>query len=272
MKNFILIPNENKDVGLRVTRKAEELIHSFGGKTLLKKEYDTSAHNDFMPEAVIVIGGDGSILDASVYALELDLPILGINLGRVGYLSEVEADNLSLLLRLENDEFKIKEQNLLSVSCGGVTEKRRAVNDIVISHGSYFGLSEFEISVAGGNNIRYRADGVIFSTPAGSTAYSLSAGGPVISADLDAVCITPICPHSFFNRSILFGAGDVISLKNISRDGSDMKISVDGRTSSSLAAGETAEIFRAGEKLRMLTFAENNMFDVLFKKMKMTEM
>ena len=173
-------------------------------------------------DLIIAIGGDGVMLEAARRATPCGIPILGINMGRLGYLSEIPADSLEKLEKLFSGEFNISERMTLDVyiSKNDVTElkKRKAVNDVVVSHGKAFGISDFELNDSLGNSFSYRADGVILSTPTGSTAYSLSAGGPAIDNSLEAICVTPICAHSFFNRSILFSPNLNISVKHISEN------------------------------------------------------
>ena len=281
MKNIVLIPNPSKDKGLEVTSRLIELLFSLGASVYLEKKYrDAVSVNPIyyteLPkctELIIVVGGDGSVLDASVTAIERDIPMLGVNLGKVGYLSEIEPDNLEILENLFTGEYKTEEKMLLSVSHirgGEVTvSKRLAVNDVIISHNTFLGIADFVLENSSGDYIKYRADGMILSTPAGSTAYSLSAGGPIISHDIDSVVATPICPHSFFDRSIIFKASEIITLKNAGQN--ELHLSIDGRFFTNLIADDKCLVKMADKKLKMISFSENNMFSTLFKKMKMLE-
>ncbi len=281
MKNFVIIPNITKDKGLSVTKNITKKLISLGGAVYVSEKYSdfaTEGANYYVrvPENVdliVVVGGDGSMLDASTLAIERDIPLLGVNLGKVGYLSEVEPTGLDILERIFDGNYKIDEKILLSVTLvtdeGRETAERLAVNDVILSHDSFLGIAEFVLYNSLGDSIKYRADGMILSTPAGSTAYSLSAGGPIISHNIDAIAATPICPHSFFNRSIIFQPKDVIRLKNMSRG--PLNVSVDGRLWREVAEGEMCEIKTAEKRLKVLTFSESNMFSALFKKMKILE-
>ena len=120
-----------------------------------------------------------------------------------------------------------------------------------------------------GDSLRYRADGVIVSTPLGSTAYSLSAGGPIIAHSLDVITVTPVCPHSFFNRSIIFGTDEKLRVKNHSPY--DLNVSIDGRLLTSMAPGEKCMVHTSEKKIKVLTFKENNTFSNLFTKMQLVE-
>lgn len=281
MKSIAVIPNPKKDVNLGVTKALTERLIHFGARVYIEKKYNILSDDalityDTFPsdaELIIVIGGDGSVLDASVIAIERDIPILGVNLGKVGYLSEVEPDNLDILSGVISGNYKIEEKMLLSVTYigGGACEKseRLAVNDVIISHDTFLGIADFLLENGAGDCVKYRADGMILSTPAGSTAYNLSAGGPIVSHDIDSITATPICPHSFFNRSIIFKAGENIKLKNTSD--TVLNVSVDGRYFANLSFGEECVIKMDEKKLKMLTFSENNMFSTLFKKMRILE-
>ncbi|MBQ1261177.1 MAG: NAD(+)/NADH kinase, partial [Clostridia bacterium] len=202
-----------------------------------------------------------------------DVPLLGVNLGKVGYLTEVDPDNLEMLSRLKTGEYKIEEKMLLqtTLDCGNgaAVADRLAVNDVVISHNVFLGISDFDVENEDGDSIKYRADGIIASTPVGSTAYSLSAGGPIVSHNVDTILLTPVSPHSFFNRSILFNAHQALKIKNVT-DG-ELSISIDGRFYKSLSSGGICKIKRAEKSLKTVHFASGDMFSTLFKKMRLLE-
>ncbi len=281
MKNIVIIPNSNKDTDLKVTSRIVDTLKRYGAEVFIQSNYKEYISTSvafyesfpFFSDLVIVVGGDGSVIDASIFAIDNDIPILGVNLGRLGYLSEVEIDNLDVLSKIFTSEYKIEEKMLLSVSHinGNVVtpSNRYAVNDIIISHDTFLGISVFRLENSGGNCVTYRGDGMILSTPVGSTAYSLSAGGPVVSHDVDSIVATPVCAHSFFNRSIIFKASENIKLENIGN--TDLNISIDGRYFTNLSKGEKCVVTMAAKKLKMLTFSENNMFSTLFKKMRVLE-
>ncbi len=281
MKNIAIIPNPTKDLGLAVTKSLADKLISLGAVVYIEEKYaldfkDKAVLYSTIPscvELIIVVGGDGSMLDASVTAIEKNIPLLGVNLGKVGYLSEVEPYNLDILSGLFTGEYTVEEKMLLSLThiSGDRCEvsERLAVNDIIASHDTYLGIADFILENSAGDSVKYRADGLILSTPAGSTAYSLSAGGPIVSHDIDSIVATPICPHSFFNRSIIFKASEEIKLKNTSKN--PLNVSIDGRCFKSVQSGEECIIKTADKKLKVLTFSKNNMFSTLFKKMRILE-
>ena len=281
MKKIVLMPNPTKDLGLRVTKNLASKLIDLGGEVYIDEKHEMPESDGVIryksfpegAELIIVVGGDGSILDASVTAIERDIPILGVNLGKVGYLSEVEPDNLDILSRLFSSNYTIEEKMLLSVahhSFGTVERSSRlAVNDVIISHDTFLGIADFILENGNADSVKYRADGLILSTPAGSTAYSLSAGGPIVSHDIDCIVATPICPHSFFNRSIIFKDDEVIKIRNVSN--TVLNISIDGRYFTSLSNTDECVINMSEKKLKVLTFLESNMFSTLFKKMRILE-
>ena len=281
MKHIVIIPNPKKDKDFSVTKNLVEKLNFFGSAVYIEKKYSECfkssviLYNEFpkSAEAIIVVGGDGSVLDASVTAIENDIPLLAVNLGKVGYLSEVEPDNLDILSCLFSGKFEIEEKMLLSVThvSFGLAHKaeRLAVNDVIVSHDNFLGIADFTLENGVGDCVKYRADGMILSTPAGSTAYNLSAGGPIVSHDIDSIVATPICPHSFFNRSIIFKATENIKLRNVSD--TVLNISIDGRYFTNLSNNDECIIKMADKKLKMITFSENNMFSTLFKKMRILE-
>ena len=282
MKKVVIIPNCKKDTDLRVSASVAEKLSSLGIEALVEERYASSLkdfgavpYTDFPTDVdlIAVIGGDGSVIEASNYAVKNEIPLVGINLGKVGYLSEVEPDNLSVLDGLASAEYMIEEKMLLAsewISDGKTsTSYHLALNDVVISHDSYLGIADFLVEDSNGDAVKYRADGIILSTPAGSTAYSLSAGGPVISHSLESILVTPVCPHSFFNRSILFSPNERLKITNVGD--TSLNISVDGRCSAALGKNDACFVYVAKEKLKMLTFKKSNMFSTLFKKMKILE-
>ena len=282
MKNIAIIPNVKKDGVFATSKEVAEILLQNGGKVYIDeqygKEYQAFAlpYTDFPEKCdlIIVIGGDGSVIDASVLAVKYDIPILGVNLGNLGYLAEIEPESLNTLNSLFTGEYTIEEKMLLSAikrNYNGteISASRLAVNDVIISHESYLGVAEFMLITNDNENVKYRADGIILSTPAGSTAYSLSAGGPVVDHGINSILATPICPHSFFNRSIIFNENSDLTVRNTGK--STLKISMDGRLFDILETGEECIVSKSEKRLKMLAFNANNMFSTLFSKMKKIE-
>ena len=281
MKSIVIIPNKLKDTDLSVSCEVAKFLNSRGASIYIEERYGTDLSgyaticHDIPNEAelIVVIGGDGSIIDASVPAIEHDLPVIGVNLGNIGYLAEIEPYNINQLERLFAGDYNIEEKMLLSVALirgdKYIESDRFALNDVIISHETYLGLAELSLTDSNGSTVKYRADGLILSTPVGSTAYSLSAGGPILSHDIDSILATPICPHSFFNRSVIFNPSEQLILCNNGKD--TLNITVDGRLFAELGENERCIVKAADKRFRMVTFSSGNMFSTLFGKMKRYE-
>lgn len=280
MKKIVIIPNAKKDTDLIITKKLINALKSFFLEPIVHISFscdltDIEFYDQFPKDAelIIVVGGDGSIIDASRYAVDFDIPIIGLNLGTVGYLTEVDPYNLDVFGNLAQEKYRVEEKLLLSAEVVNENEiiksDRYAVNDVVISHSDFLGICSFLVENRRGDGVHYRADGIIVSTPEGSTAYSLSAGGPIISHDVDSLLVTPVCPHSFFNRSIIFKPDEHITITNTGVE--DLKISIDGRFFCNLKPRGKCNVVAATKKIKMLTFSTDNMFSTLFKKMRISE-
>ena len=189
MKKVVLLPNPHKDAEFSVSRRIAEVLRSVGIVVCIDRAFGTDLFGlaevfSVLPadaQLLLVVGGDGSVLDASVFAIEHDLPLLGVNLGKLGYLSEVETGEIEKLARLADDAFCTEEKMLLCteriVNGRSVDRSERlALNDVVISHETYLGITDLRLS-GGSGSVHYRADGMILSTPAGSTAYSAKTVG-----------------------------------------------------------------------------------------------
>ena len=274
MKNLVVIPNANKDAGLSVTEQVIDRLLTLGFNVYVHSDVgyykDGVTLYDELPECIelmVIIGGDGSVIDASGLAVMRDIPILGVNLGRMGYLTEVELGEIAILDNLAVGEYSVIEKMLLSVELPSGKEcERLAVNDITVSRDSFLHIADMKIEDSIDNAVKIRADGVILSTPQGSTAYSFSAGGPILAHDVEGILLTPVSPHSFFNRSVLFNASEIIKITNSGT--LPLNVSVDGRSVGSLAHGEYCNVRRAEKNVKILTFKKNSMFSSLFKKMR----
>lgn len=271
---IVIIPNEKKDIELRVTRAVIEELLSHGATVCLDNalhiESEKVSFYDCFPadaEMIVVIGGDGTILHAADYAVQHDIPLIGINLGRLGYMSELAPTQISLLSELFGGSYTVEEKMLLSISIGGTgASERLAVNEVVFSHSNPVELTYLTLEDRYGTTLKYRADGLIFSTPVGSTAYSLSAGGPIVLQDHPSIIVTPICPHSFFDRSIVFSDKECLTVSCGSS--ASLNITVDGRPFGVLNVGTVCRVKRSAKNLKMITFRKEKRTSALFSKMR----
>lgn len=275
MKQVVIIPNSYKDNGFVVTDKVVDKLTDMGFAVYVHCDFGYKSSKVHIYESfpdgidlVIVVGGDGSVLDASVIAIERGIPLLGVNLGKVGYLAEVEIDNLSLLEKLALGDYSITEKMLLDVKFDDedASCERYAVNDIAVSRDSLVHMADINVEDSIGNAVKFRADGVILATPQGSTAYSFSSGGPVVAHDVDSILLTPVSPHSFFNRSVIFNSSEVIRVTNAGE--LPLNVFIDGRCIGVLSGGKSCNVSRSDKNIRVLTFTRNSMFSSLFKKMR----
>ena len=218
------------------------------------------------PDALVSLGGDGTILRGAQYALRWNAPLLGVNLGRKGFLAEVEPQSMEeALKRLVAGEYQLEERPLLSVRFGG--EAWLALNDVVVSRGGYARLIGVTTRVGGETAGRYLADGVIVATPTGSTGYSLSAGGPIVAPGVDCMIVTPICAHSLQHRPCVVGGSAVIRLELDDDEEQTASLEVDGQSRARLTAGMAVEISRSTEKVRFIRMQPEQFFGVVRSKL-----
>ena len=285
MKRILLLPNPYKDTDFSLSKEIIRILSSYGSEVYLKDdlidafagvEVHALAELDGELELIIAVGGDGTVLSAAEDAVRYGLPLLGVNMGRLGFLAELECDALDRLAMLYSHDYAITTRMTLEVAVeiGGKCELQRytPLNDVVFAHDRGDGLCELALMDGDGNRIDYHADGLILSTPSGSTAYSLSAGGPIIDDTVEAICVTPVCPHSFFSRSVVFGRDTHLIVENCSLHGKSAILSLDGTDVLRLPVGGRVHISRSARPLRMLTFDRHATIATLNRKMQMAEM
>ncbi len=165
-------------------------------------------------DLLIVVGGDGTILDAAKNLCGSASPVLGINMGRVGYMTELNPDEIGLIPSIIEGNYDVETRMMLEVSSGSAEDGcvYRALNDVVINNAKFSQVIDLTLSEGGRVAGRYRADGLILSTSTGSTAYTVAAGGPVIDPRLDCICATPVCPHTFFSKPTVFPPDSVLEV------------------------------------------------------------
>lgn len=221
--------------------------------------------------AAVVLGGDGSIIDASNKLLGADIPIIGINFGHIGYLAELEINEIELLDALTEGNYFIDERMMLDAEVydrsGTMRAKSTVLNDIVLSNGPVARLLTFDIYCGNIKIQTCRADGIIAATPTGSTAYSLSAGGPVLEPSLDCICLTPICPHTLTSRPVIFRGDSVIRLSDIISNGSSVYVTADGRDVFALNEGDTVSIKCSEHTTKLIRIKDNGFLGVLHSKL-----
>lgn len=269
--DIVIHPNFSKDNAFETTSKVCSMLHDCGmglySYTKLSDRFPPAEGVVFGEEddvcrkadVIIAIGGDGTILEASHYASRYDKLLLGINTGRLGFMASLEYDELHKLSVLLSGDYTVQERMLLDCvyTVGGEEQVFTALNDVVLS--SRFGhIADFTVNIGDMTVSRTRADGLIFSTPTGSTAYALSAGGPILSPDIRCIQMTPVCSHSLFSRTMIFSPDKQLDVTaDISR--TEIFLTVDGIAIGSISERDTVCI-RSSEKVLRLMDIEGDMF------------
>ena len=181
-------------------------------------------------DIAITVGGDGTIIHAAKHAAKTDTPLIGVNVGRLGFAADVETEDIGSLTRLLTGDYFSENRILLDVEVqkNGGSHHYLAVNDAVVAHGQLSKIVDLTLSLNGEEISKYRADGLLFSTPTGSTAYSLSAGGPILSPQMQCILMTPVCPHSLFSRSVVFESDAELSVTVKIPAGCSCLLTIDG--------------------------------------------
>lgn len=218
-------------------------------------------------DVLLAVGGDGTIISAAKLAAELNIPLLGLNAGKLGFTAGLEPGQLHLLPKLIKGRWHEERRMMLEVSLYSEEDQRRfyALNDAVVS-AELAKIVEYRMAIGGNSSYLYRADGFLVATPTGSTAYSLSAGGPVVEPTLDCMIYTPICPHSLFNRSVAF-APDTRLVVDIPRNRGRLFLTVDGAEPVELRAGDRLVFTRARRYARFIKLTNNSFYDILNQKL-----
>ncbi|MBO5474692.1 MAG: NAD(+)/NADH kinase [Lachnospiraceae bacterium] len=275
MKQFYLITNEGKDPeGIYTGRIAEYITKHGGSAVCVNGERPADRQlSGVNAECILVLGGDGTLLRAARNMMDTDLPLLGINLGTLGYLAEVEIANFETALdQLLQDDFAREERMMLvgSVERQGAPEENFALNDIVISRCGSLQILTFHIYVNGQFLNSYSADGIIVATPTGSTGYNMSAGGPIVEPCARLLLMTPICPHTLNTRSIILAPEDEIRIEiPQGRDGKlqTVEANFDGSHKLILQTGDHIVIRKAAKTTGILKLNKESFLAVLHKKM-----
>ncbi len=272
-----VLPNLDKHGSFELVEKLGKLLKKQGIDAYLP---DNIMGTDFkhapedkiykLADIIITIGGDGTIIRYAKRAAQDNKPVLGINAGRMGYLANIEQNELDLLGKLKTGEYFIEKRMMLSVCAvenGRVIGEYTALNDAVITSGFISRIIDISVGV-GRDYINYRADGLIVSTPTGSTAYSMSAGGPIIDPLTESFCITPICSHSLSAKPILLGADNKIKLRANSKKKTDIYLTVDGRKTASLHQNTEVVIKRSPNFAQLIRLNDRSFYKTLSYKFK----
>jgi NAD+ kinase len=286
MKNIGIISNNEKQEAIEIAREVydylikkdrdirvllvetDKMPEVFGLTSISEKEFSSKS------DVIISIGGDGTFLRASKYSFLKEIPVMGINVGNLGFLTVVETSNMHEALdKLLKNKYEIEKRMLLE---GRFFKNRKAIkneeipylalNEFAITRSMLGKIIRFEILVNKISIKKFAADGIIISTPTGSTAYSLSAGGPIVEPKSEVIIITPICPHTLLSRSIILSPDNELEIIISSRNETD-SIGVDGKTEQvSIKPDHIFKVKKSQSKLKLITFNKDTFFKVFKEK------
>lgn len=283
MKKVVMTPNPYRDKNFKFANQAEKVLRDAGLETRICLAFDVDKSFE-LPEDVVLhdlsrelrdadllicFGGDGTILHASKAATYAGVPILGVNIGTMGFMAELESSELGELARLAKDDYTIEERMMLHVRAeheGKVVLEEDALNDAVITKGAVARIVQMSVSCDDVEIMSFGGDGVIVSTPTGSTAYSMSAGGPIVEPVAKNLIITPICAHDMRTKTVVTSSQRRIAVE-IGRIGRrNAFLSVDGGRALRLCTGDRITITRSKHVTRLVRLSSRDFFDVVKNK------
>lgn len=229
--------------------------------------------NDFcaveQADLAVSLGGDGTIIHTAKDAAVLGKPVLGVNCGRVGFVAGLEPSDMHELKRLLDGSYTVDERMMLEISLNknGSIHRAYALNDMTVTNGAVSRMIDLDVQLNGEFITSYRADGVILATPTGSTAYSLSAGGPVIEPHMKCILLTPICPHSLFSRSILFSDDSEVTITKGAESRGDLCASIDGRENEQIGKNDSITVRKADISAKFIKLGNKNFYRILNDKL-----
>ena len=285
MKHVILTPNPYRDKNFQTVRAAMKVLRDAGMEPKLclpfevDKNYELPRDLRFhkldrelqSAELVICFGGDGTILHMAKAATRKNVPILGVNIGTMGFMAELESTELDQLARLAKDDFTLDRRMMLDV----IVQRDRDIifhdiglNDVVITKGAVARIAHLAVKCDGVEAMQCGGDGIIVATPTGSTAYSLSAGGPIVEPEASNILITPICAHDVMSRCIVASDKRVITVEMVHNARRNAYLSVDGGKALRLNMGDVATIRRSNLETKLVRLKDRSFYDVINMKFK----
>ena len=256
--NLMINSISNLDINLIIDKSSNNKNENF---TVLE-------HKEFVKKVdiVVVFGGDGTLLNAARKYLNYDIPILGINMGNVGFLTDISTDNFEKTIKEFLDgKYKIEERNLVSAKFGN--NHLYGLNEVVIHSGSYAQLMRYRLNVNDKVVYEQRSDGLIIATPTGSTAYALSAGGPIIHPSLDVWTILPMLPQSLSSRPFVISSDEKVEMDLFDGPNENAKICVDGQDDIDIPYGEKILISKMEKTLKLVHPNDNDFFEACREKL-----
>lgn len=251
--------NPNRSDTMELGDKLGKLAKQRGFSVSLWRDGEAPKEAD----ALVVVGGDGSLIRMAHTAVKHRIPMFGVHAGRVGFLTEVSKDSFSeALTRLEQGEYRVEQAAMLSCRVNG-GEEHLCINDVLIYKHSFSGVAQMTFSIDEDEVGTLFGDGIVISTPTGATGYSLSAGGPIVAKGLDAMLITPICPHTLHIRPIVAAMESTVRL-TVADNGF---VAADGERIATVHRGDVITVTQATETVPLLTFEKRNRFRLISEKL-----
>lgn len=283
MKRVILCPNPYRDKGLAAAKAAEEILKSAGLATVycLPFKPEGGEGQFSVPcrplqqelrrsDLVVAFGGDGTILHLARAASMRGVPVLGVNLGSLGFMSDLEMSELELLKNLANGRYRKEKRMMLDVSVlreGRTVYTGAALNDAVVTKGAMARVVRLQVTTGEDQLGIFSGDGVVVATPTGSTGYSLSAGGPIVEPTAQNFVISPICAHSVFSKSFVLSATGTVTVAPAEQNRKQVYLSVDGGKAFALRQGDKVRICRSRYETELLRLTDKSIYEVLRTKM-----
>lgn len=283
---IILSSNPYRDRGLRAARSAERILRAAGAQTRnclpfsfensgnveLPRDMEFSDLSAELPGAdmLVCFGGDGTILHAAKDATAQQVPILGVNMGSVGFMAELEHSELSLLSKVTSGKYTVESRMMLDVSVrrdGRVIYEDLALNDAVMTKGAVARIVDLAVYGDGVLISDFGGDGVIVSTPTGSTAYSMAAGGPIVEPSAESLIITPICAHALQAKSFVLGRDRTVEVRTERNNRKSVYLSVDGGKAFKLAGGDRVVIRRSESMTRLVRLTDKSFYTIVSEKL-----
>lgn len=283
MKNVILTPNPYRDKNFQTVREAMRILKNAGvqAKVCLPFEVDRSFElprdirfcrlDRELPNAEMVIcfGGDGTILHMAKAAARKGLPILGVNIGTMGFMAELESTEMGLLAKIASDDFTMDSRMMLDVTIQrdrDIIYHDIGLNDVAITKGTIARVVHLEVKCDGVTAMECGGDGLIIATPTGSTAYSLSAGGPIVEPDARNIVITPVCAHDMISRSMVVSDKRNVTVQMVQNVRRNAFLSVDGGKAIRMNMGDTAIIKKSNLETKLVRLNQRSFYEVLNTK------
>lgn len=280
-KHFLIYANQYKDPNLEVAKRIREYLEQKGQRTsmqIIDKDWKQTGRPEMkLPVGVdflLVLGGDGTVLQAARETIHSHVPLIGVNLGTLGFMTQIEPSNLeSALDRLIAGDYREESRMLLQGRAelqGEGIREGLALNDVVITRSGPLRVISLKIYVNGSFLHEYQADGMIITTPTGSTGYNLSAGGPLVEPGAKLLMLTPICPHSLNHRSIILSPEDIVEIEiPMGKEDKEQELSAsfDGANSFMMRSGDRIVIKRSEESARFIQLSKVSFLETLHEKM-----